>query len=512
MVGRRIKPSPLWLSRVAGPSGGAEISMVFVLCLVLVPITGASDSEASSILAIRNELGLAPDGFSLYPSMSADGSRLAFLATAPNLQPTGGTDCSICRDIYVRDLGTGAVQLISSDAQGRIAVLNASLPAISGDGNSVVFWARNDPAVVGDDNGLQDWILWQSNRTEPVLVTRSYDGGPVRSVNDRTCEAFCGSASISHDGRYVVFGTSASSLVPGDTNNETDVFRFDSWTGDMVRVSVSADGREADGPSWTNGAHAVSGDGRFVVFTSHASNIHESKGSMCTEQNAASTGLCGQAYRKDLVTGELLLLSRGYDGQAADGQNNRITVSADGNVAAFQTNARNLVRHPTTGDNDVMIVDIPKGSIHHVRPPSVTGAPNGLTYAPDISDDGSRIAFLSTVAAFHPYGARDSPNVFVLDRMTGGVVLVSHGVGGGWMDGSAGPPSISGDGRTVAWISTAKDVRADEQTDSGYDVFLTSVDESIPAPALSTQAPQPGSALLLALLVGLILVGARRRS
>ena len=79
--------------------------------------------------------------------------------------------------------------------------------------------------------------------------------------------------TISNNGRFVVFASDATNLVPNDTNGKTDVFVFDVETEVMERVSVASNGVEGNGVSGFDDLAGVSNDGRYVVFSSEATNL-----------------------------------------------------------------------------------------------------------------------------------------------------------------------------------------------------------------------------------------------
>jgi Tol biopolymer transport system component len=97
---------------------------------------------------------------------------------------------------------------------------------------------------------------------ETSLVSVTVDGTPAAGTSGRP--------SISADGRFVAFASTAPNLVRGDNNGVPDVFVRDRRTGVTTRVSVSSTGAEANGPS---GNPSISGDGRYVVFESQATNF-----------------------------------------------------------------------------------------------------------------------------------------------------------------------------------------------------------------------------------------------
>ena len=229
-------------------------------------------------------------------------------------------------------------------------------------------------------------------------------------------------ASISGDGRFVAFTSNADNLVGNDTNAESDVFVKDTWTGAMERVSVAADGTQAGGAS---DATTISVDGRYVIFDSYAQNL--------------VPGPSGyrDAYLKDRVTGDIERLGSDTPGAAGSWGG---SISADDRYVAFTSDA------PLTGGspgNRVFLLDRTTNGISLVS----TGA-NTYGYYPAISGDGLHVAFLGT-------DALGRGGVLVKDLDTGHLELVSVNNAGQPGTGiSANMPAVPGlsyDGQVVAF-------------------------------------------------------------
>jgi Tol biopolymer transport system component len=234
---------------VAGDTNGS--SDVFVRDLF------ASITERVSVSGTGSEAM----GMSQMPSMSSDGRYIAFASTAENLLPAPGAT-NQAWDVYVRDRtgsNTVCAGVSSSGAQGSG---NSFAPAISADGRYVAFQSQASDLVAGDTNGRADVFVrdLQSATTTRVSVDSAGAQGNQASVHP----------SISGDGRYVVFASQASNLVPGDTNAGQDVFSHDCVQGTTIRLSVDSNGGQAAGACL---CPIMSQDGRFVVFACDAANL-----------------------------------------------------------------------------------------------------------------------------------------------------------------------------------------------------------------------------------------------
>ena len=194
------------------------------------------------------------------PSISADGRFVAFGSKAFNLVP-GDTNNS--GDIFVRDLLTNTTTRVSVGSAGNQGNSNSSYPSISADGKFVTFSSDASNLVPGDTNNSGDIFVRDllTNTTTRVSVDSAGNQG-----NDSSYRP-----SISADGKFVAFSSNASNLVPGDTNNSDDIFVRDLLTNTTTRVSVDSAGNQAIGIS--RAAPSISADGRFVVFNSTSTNL-----------------------------------------------------------------------------------------------------------------------------------------------------------------------------------------------------------------------------------------------
>lgn len=198
-----------------------------------------------------------PDGLSQLPSISADGRRVVFTSRATNLV---ATDTNGHEDIFIRDLDQGETRILSQP-QGVEANQQSMFPEISADGTIVVFesWASN--LVPGDTNDTRD-VFRVVARTGAIELV---------SASGASADAVSGDASVSGDGRYVAFDSLASNLVPGDENDASDVFVYDAVTGVLVMASRPT-GAQLLG-NGNSGSTAISDDGSVLSFGSSATNL-----------------------------------------------------------------------------------------------------------------------------------------------------------------------------------------------------------------------------------------------
>ncbi|MET0918007.1 MAG: hypothetical protein ABWY07_06230 [Burkholderiales bacterium] len=225
------------------------VADVFVKDLTTGAIVRASTSAS----------GVEANNSSSDAAISAGARFVAFGSLASNL--TVG-DRNVASDIYVKDLLTGALVIASSDSSGISSVGGSAQPSISGDGQLVAFSSRAFDLVPGFNGAVPGILLKDLSSGTVALASTAADG---RQANDSSFEP-----SLSTDGHFLAFGSLASNLVLGDTNAASDIFVKDLQTGAIVRASTAADGTEANNASDLS---QISPDGHFVVFRSFASNL-----------------------------------------------------------------------------------------------------------------------------------------------------------------------------------------------------------------------------------------------
>lgn len=313
------------------------------------------------------------------------------------------------------------------------------------------------------------------------------------SVTDTGAQGNGGSfsPSISADGRYVAYSSASSNLIPGDTNtcfaypqrgSCPDVFVGDLHTRTTTRVSVSVSGEEANDFS---DQPALSADGRYVAFSSWASNLVTGDTNMCDLFVAGPFASCGDIFVHDRETGDVVRVSVASDDRQANDFSEQPVLSADGRYVAFASNASNLVPGDTNGVEDVFVHDRDAdedgifdepGQIATTRVSlsSAGGQADSWSVYPDLSADGRYVVFQSDATNLVPGDTNFVYDIFVHDRVTARTRRVSvspEGTQGN--DYSLGPPTISGDGRYVALRSAATNLVPEPDLNGYYyDVFV----------------------------------------
>lgn len=391
-------------------ANGRYVAVTTSAALVPADTNGRSDVYVrdrwtGGVEWISQRVGGGPaNGFQVNPSISADGSRVAFYSNATDLVP-GSSGVHT----YVHDRAAGTTTPVSGPGPG-LAAFSFS-PAISGDGRFVAFIAP-DGLIAADTNGARD--VYVRDLETGSLAWASVDPTPQSFFDDTFVSAMA--PAISRDGRFIAFHSGRAGLVPGDTNNLDDVFVRDMVAGTTERVSVSSTGLESNGGTFEP---SMSADGRYVAFWGYPSNL--------TPSGVDSNGIGAQdVYVHDRLTRRTRKLSVTPEGEQGDRGSLLPVISADGRFVVFNTSSDNLRGAPSpltmtvgamsarwltvVADLETMHLDI--------AALSSGGAPaNGhSTNRPAISGDGRFVAFTSLATNLVPGDTNGKTDVFVRDR------------------------------------------------------------------------------------------------
>lgn len=276
--------------------------------------------------------------------------------------------------------------------------------------------------------------------------------GETRSIGNKAGDqhAYAGSTwpSLSADGRYMSLTATAGFL--------QHIFLYDRYTGTSKDLTSLANNISL--------ASEVSANGRYVAFRSAASNLIASDGN----------GPTMDIFVQDVATGKTELISRTFDGKAANDQSYFAAISGDGQVVAFSSAATNLVAGDTNNAADVFLRNRKTAKTTRISVSS-TGiqaewgiGSNGIV---DISADGRYVVF-SSPSSNLVAGDSNTEDVFLRDTKTGLTTRVSQPVRSTGFDGGSSTPSISGDGRFVAFVSGSSKLVADDTDDVNSDIFV----------------------------------------
>jgi Tol biopolymer transport system component len=326
------------------------------------------------------------------------------------------------------------------------------------DNNSTIYTAPlglNATATV-KARGFKSGML--SSATKSAVFSK-YPGGATYRISINSLGQEGNSSSwaprLSADGRIIAFVSDAENLVSNDTNEMRDVFVHDTATGRTTRVSVSSSRQQGNDVShW----HCISADGRFVGFSSQATNLVE-----------GDTNELQDVFVHDLKTGQTVRVSLSSDGkQTTDcgGQNRLPSMSADGRFVTFESPSAELVPDDTNRRWDVFVHDrdidqdgifdeLGSTNTERVSLSSVGGQGNCASSFARISADGRFVSFESCADNLVEGDTNEIDDVFVHDRQTGETRRVSVGPNGEQGIAGSYEPEISADARYVVFKSYA---------------------------------------------------------
>ena len=263
--------------------------------------------------------------------------------------------------------------------------------------------------------------------------------------------------AVSADGRYVAFASDASDLVARDGNSTTDVFVVDRVMGTTERVSLDMGGGDADGSST---APAISADGQYVAFASEASDL------VSGDSNSEI-----DVFVRDRQSGNTERVSVETGGAEAHGPSFDPSISADGLHVAFASDASEFVPDDGNLSTDVFLHDRQADTTERISVDTTEGEATGASSAPAIAADGHNVAFQSGASDLDADDENGVDDVFVRDLQSGETERVSVDTTGADPADASMEPTISANGRYVAFASSADDLVEDDMN-SMDDVFI----------------------------------------
>ncbi len=369
-------------------------------------------------------------------TISADGRYVGFYSDGDNLV-TGDTNG--VADTFIHDMLTGTTTRISVASDGTQGDNESDeTPAISADGRYVAFSSHATNLVTGDTNATQDIFVRDTvnNTTTRVSVDSSGTQGNSNSYTP---------LSMSADGRYVAFSSSATNLVTGDTNAAQDVFVRDTVNNTTTRVSVDSSGTQANigSSSW---APSISADGRYVAFHSTATNL------VTGDTNAAE-----DVFVRDTVNNTTTRVSVDSSGTQGNGNSSWSSISEDGRYVAFHSHATNLVTGDTNARRDVFVHDTVNNTTTRVSVDSsgTQGNSGSESMSLSLSSDGRYVAFTSDATNLVANDINGMADIFVRDTLNNTTIRINLDSSGTESDADSHSAVISADGRYVAFISDA---------------------------------------------------------
>ena len=330
-------------------------------------------------------------GDSFAPDISADGRYVTFISNATNIvTPDTASD-----DVFLHDRLTGETVRVSQVSDTQPSNGDALHAAISGDGNWVAFTSRATNLVPGDTNNMADLFLWERATGNTEKISRSI------SMSDADGEAF--GVDISFDGNEIVFDSTATNMVTTtDINGAPDIFLYDRQL-DMIEIlSIDMGGSAANNGSYEP---KVSGDGRFVVFATDATNA------ILTGDLNGFTDIV-LLDRMQMTT---IKVSSDTAGGATDGPSFAPAISANGTTVAYASDATNIVDSDTNGSTDVFLLKLDGSDTRWISSDLSGNAALGFAFGSSLNHNGRLVAFDSDFSMYFAGDDNACSDVFVRD-------------------------------------------------------------------------------------------------
>ena len=381
------------------------------------------DSQTGTNVLVSGNVtnGVTPGANAYWPDMDATGRYVAFVSTDTNLTANaiGG--------VFLRDMQLGTTTLISVGVNGLNLPVNAlAVPALASSNASVAF---ESPWEDLDGRNFQsDVFVRDLTNTVAELISAHHPALPSLTPN-----GFCSlwPASASSNGQYIAFSSWAGNLAPNDTNQNIDIFVCNLASGTTALVSHATNGFSGNGFS---SEPSISADGRYVAFTSAATNLV-----------AHDTNNVPDVFVDDTQTGTIRLVSVSTNGGFGNHLSYSPVISANGRYVLFSSEAQNLA--PGTYANDNLF-------LHDLQ----AGHTYGLTTSGyqwySMTPDGGNVAFIgSRGAAANLYVWNSSASVLIYTNTLSGITVVGISPDAHWLVYAAGTTLYAQD--LVAGTNTA---------------------------------------------------------
>jgi Tol biopolymer transport system component len=434
-----------WSNQQSRGTWMPPILLLWAALLFVGPAWGAS-AKTTRVTVNSNERQGNDNSFGP-AAISSNGRYIAFESFASNLvrHDTNGTG-----DIFVRDRVSGKTTRVSISSAERQGKAGSFDPAISEDGRFVAFASDANNLVPGDTKDQTDVFVRDRKKGKTVRVSVATDGTEA--------DAQSYAPAMSADGRYIVFYSEATNLVPNDSNGSGDVFLRDRVAHTTTIMSVDSSGNYGD----SGGSEPdISADGRIIAFTSQSVNLVGGDGNSTAD-----------IFVHNRVSGKTSRASVDSDENEAHGQCDRPALSADGRFVAFESFANDLDPSDANPVDDVFVRDRQKGTTRIASVSSSEAAGNGLNRAADISATGRFVVFMSDSTTFVGADTKPGRDIYMRDRELGKTRLLSVKTNGTKGNGASIFPVISADGRWVAFASLATNLVKPDRNGDDSDIFL----------------------------------------
>lgn len=415
----------------------------------------SSELKRNGIISLisKSSNGDEGDEESLISEISANGDFIVFSSAANNLVAND----SPFADIFLYNIKTNEIKLISVATDGTPGDLESKDPSIDSSGRYIAFWSKSENFAPGDNFPRGSVYLHDTVTGITTLIGKNTSGGKSIHGSDWP--------SISGNGRYVAFVSESDDIILGDDNNETsenDVIMYDTQTDEMILISNRDGDNDPSDGGWIQGPNRrpdINYDGKYVVFQATDPNATGD-----TDNNGSN-----DIFLRNTQTYRTTLLSKAINGEAGNGGSINPVISDDGQFVVFESNASDLVSIDNNGHKDIFLHNTQIGKTTLISKSSDGNSGNGGdSFNASISNDGRYIAFASSADNLVENDNNGVADIFRYDTHTGVLERISEGYNGNESDGDSGtsigisnsPISLSGDGRYVTFGSQATNLIA----------------------------------------------------
>ncbi len=371
--------------------------------------------------------------------ISGDGNYITYISGATTAE----------RRVYRYKRVDSSVEVMSLNSAGENLNNESRKGVMSFDGELVVFSTRASNVTPFDTNVKLDIVIRdRSNNSTDILSGHTPMSN--NSSGDQT--------ALSRDGRYVVFDSSASNLVSNDTNGKKDIFVRDTKNNTIEMVSISTAGTQGN---YDAKDPSMSADGNHIVFESFANNL-------TTGDSNGKYDIFLHNRQANTTT----LISKKQDGTQSNDHSFDARISADGKFVVFKSSEALDNTHDLNTKSDVYMYNMQSGEIKLISLASDGSSGNGDSFSPAVSNNGRYVAFASSATNFSSTTVTaNRVNIFLRDTQAEITTKVNDA---SEADANCVAPSISEDGKFIAFQSTATNLVNTADTNGVNDVFLYS--------------------------------------
>jgi len=446
--------------------------------------------------------------------ISNDGRYITYSSKASNLVDD---DTNNLDDVFLTDTENRITTRVNVDNEGNQTLLiggssaASTAMAISGDGNVVIFGSLANNLLDYDQKNTREFFVRDIQNASTDLAVRYGTGGLELAEHSRY-------PSASENGRYVTFAGTDLGLAVGGNNTYPQIYMLDRQTGIytlVTRAHANWFGEPAINTKINTSKSSVSNDGRYVAFTSQATNLiegvqqgnlylYDTQSDSMTWVISGNGSLAQFAFSGDgqyltfssdtnnLVPGDsnngsdvflyniqtktttLISVDSGGIAGGSDGRSWNPSISADGNFITYSSDATNLVAGDGNSQRDIFVRDIQAGQTFLVSVNSAAEQGNGFSEGSTISESGRFVAFYSMANNLVDSDTNSVQDIFVHDRQTGVTTRASVDSGGNGVSGYVSSPTISSNGQFVAFTADSADL-VDGDLNGKRDVFVRDI-------------------------------------